>query len=96
VASIELSDAAVADLDRLILTHSLPADTRDRVGRSLGPLAHFPRMGAELGGRWSGLRFVLGPWRWMLLVYAVFDDEDRVIVVTVQDGRSSRAVTTDR
>lgn len=46
-------------------------------------------LGAELGGRWSGFRFLLGPWRWMILVYVVFEDDDRVVVVTIQDGRSS-------
>ena len=54
------------------------------------PLGRFPRLGPELGGRWSGFRFVLGPWRWMLVVYVYFDDDDRVVIVTVQDARSSR------
>jgi plasmid stabilization system protein ParE len=96
VAKVELSEAAVEDLDRLIRTHSLPADTRERVGRSLRRLADFPLMGAELSGRWSGLRFLLGPWRWMILVYVVLDEGDRVVVVTVQDGRSSQAASAIR
>jgi hypothetical protein len=50
-------------------------------------------MGPALPGRWEGFRFVLGPWRWMLLVYVFIETEDRVVVVTVQDGRSSTAVT---
>ena len=33
---------------------------------------------------------MLGPWRWMLVVYVYFDDDDRVVIVTVQDARSSR------
>ena len=87
---VELSTAAVEDLVRLIASHSLPADTRDRVQRSLSPLQRFPLLGPALEGRWSGLRFVLGPWRWMLLVYVYLESEDRVVVVTIQDGRSSR------
>jgi plasmid stabilization system protein ParE len=88
--------AAVEDLDVLIRTHSLPADTRARVARSLRPLERFPLMGPELHGRWEGLRFLLGPWRWMILVYAYIEAEDRVVVVTIQDGRSSSAATAGR
>jgi hypothetical protein len=89
VASVELARAAVEDLDVLIHTHSLPGDTRVRVARSLRSLERFPRMGATLGGRWEGFRFVLGPWRWLLLVYVYLEVEDRVVVVTIQDGRAS-------
>ena len=91
MARVELSEVAAADLARLIRTHSLPADTRERVKRSLRPLARFPLLGAELGGRWAGFRFLLGPWRWMILVYVYFDDEDRVVVVTIEDGRAARS-----
>jgi plasmid stabilization system protein ParE len=71
----------------------LPADTKARVKRSLQPLQRFPLLGTVLGGRWSDFRFVLGPWRWMVIVYAHLEEEDRVVVVTIQDGRSSRAAT---
>ena len=90
MARVELSAAATEDLERLIRSHSLPADTRDRVKRSLRPLARFPLIGPALEGRWTGFRFVLGPWRWMILVYVSLDADDRVVIVTVQDGRSSR------
>ena len=93
MARVEVSATAVEDLDRLIISHSLPPDTRTRVKRSLAPLATFPLLGAELRGRWSDFRFVLGPWRWMIAVYAYLEDEDRVVVVTIQDGRSSRLVS---
>lgn len=93
MARVEPSEAALDDLANLRSSHSLPADTNERVRRSLRYLERFPRLGAELGGRWAGLRFLLGPWRWMILVYAYFDDEDRVAVVTIQDGRSARAPT---
>jgi len=90
VARVELSAAAIEDLMRLIGSHSLPSDTRERVRRSLAPLQRFPLLGPALDGRWSGFRFVLGPWRWMLIVYVYLQDEDRVVIVTIQDGRSSR------
>ena len=93
MARVELARAAVDDLDRLIRTHSLPEGTRGRVQRSLRPLGQFPRLGPELTGRWSGFRFVLGPWRWMLIVYVYLVDEDRVVVITIQDGRSASSPT---
>jgi hypothetical protein len=96
VARVEIALAAVEDLDRLIRTHSLPADTRSRVARSLRALERFPLMGPALIGRWEGFRFVLGPWRWLLLVYVFIEPEDRVVVVTVQDARSSTAPTATR
>lgn len=93
---VELSARAVENVARLIETHNLPKNTRQRLRRSLQPLRRFPSMGAPLEGRWQGLRFVLGPWRWMIVVYAYREDEDRVVVVTIQDGRSSRAATARR
>lgn len=96
MARVELAVAAVEDLDNLIRTHSLPADTRARVARSLRSLAQFPNIGPALTGRWEGFRFILGPWRWMILVYVVIEAEDRVVVVTVQDARSSTAATSSR
>jgi plasmid stabilization system protein ParE len=93
VARVEISAAAVADLERLIFTHSLPADTRERVRNSLAHLERFPLLGAPLEGQWSGLRFLLGPWRWLILVYVYLEDDDRVVVMTIQDGRSSRSLT---
>jgi plasmid stabilization system protein ParE len=93
VARVELAVAAVEDLASLIRTHSLPADTRARVARSLRSLAEFPNIGPELTGRWDGYRFILGPWRWLILAYVFIEAEDRVVVVTIQDARSSSAVT---
>ncbi len=89
MARVELAEAAVGDLDRLIRSHSLPLDTRKRINRSIAPLTRFPRLGAELTGRWTGLRFLLGPWRWMIIVYVHLEEDDRVVIVTIQDGRSS-------
>jgi plasmid stabilization system protein ParE len=96
VARLELAAAAVEDLERLILTHSLPQDTKARVRRSIQPLEQFPLLGAALGGRWEGFRFVLGPWRWMVIVYAYLDEEQRVVVVTIQDGRAAASPAASR
>jgi plasmid stabilization system protein ParE len=93
VAQVQLARAAVADLDELVRTLSLPGDTRERVRDVLEPLQQFPRLGPELAGRWEGFRFILGPWRWMLLVYVFDEDRDRVVVVTVQDARTSTVAT---
>jgi plasmid stabilization system protein ParE len=94
---IVVTPEAVAALDRLIVTHSLPVDTKERFRRSLRPLEAFPRLGRELeGGGYDGLRFVLGPWRWMVVVYEYDEASDTVGVLTVQDARSSMAVTSFR
>ncbi len=93
MAEVRLSAVAVYKLERMILTHSLPADTRARVARSLKPLSRFSLLGRDLGGRWSPFRFILGPWRWLLIVYVYDDLKDMVLVVTIQDARSSSAVT---
>ena len=85
---------AVAALDRLSVTHSLPADTTERFRRSIEPLESFPRLGRELeGGGYEGLRFVLGPWRWMVVVYEYDEANDPVGVLTIQDARSSTVAT---
>ena len=93
MARVEIARAALEDLERLIGVLTLPADTRRRVKGSLVPLERFPRLGPELMGRWQGLRFILGPWRWMLIVYEYVEAEDRVVILTIQDARSSSAVT---
>ena len=73
MARVEIARAAVQDLDALIRTHSLPADTKQRLVRTLRPLEQFPHMGAPLEGRWAGFRFLLGPWRWLIVVYAYLE-----------------------
>jgi plasmid stabilization system protein ParE len=93
LAEVRLSVAAFEDLDRMIVTHSLPSDTRDRVRHSLRVLEQFPRIGRQLEGRWEPMRFILGPWRWMLIIYSYEEPDDVVLIVTFQDARSSAAAT---
>ena len=62
----------------------------------LTPLATFPELGGQLEGRWAEHRVLLGPWRWMLLVYRHDPEHDRVVIVTIQDARGSTAATATR
>lgn len=93
MAVVVVSPRARRNLLRLIETHSLPTSTVKRFEDSIEPLARFPLLGAPLAGRWSGYRFVLGPWRWMLVVYEYDKALDRVGIVTIQDARSAAAAT---
>jgi hypothetical protein len=93
---VVVAPTAARSLDELIRTYTLPPDTRQRVSRSVRPLERFPLLGARLEGRWSGYRFVLGPWRWMIVVYAYDEREGEVRIVAFEDGRSSRAMLRSR
>ena len=93
MSEVRLGIDAVNDLDRMIKTHSLPPDTKERVKRSLRQLEQFPRIGRQLEGRWKPLRFILGPWRWMLILYSYEELDDLVLVIAFQDARSSAAAT---
>ncbi len=93
MARVLVAPAAADDLARMIATHSLPADTRARARRSIAPLGKFPLLGAPLAGRWRDYRFILGPWRWLLIVYAFDPGTDIVAILTIQDGRTSAATT---
>lgn len=90
MAGVVVTPTAAAYLARLISTHSLTSDTRARCKRSVGSLVHFPAIGAPLHGRWAGYRFLLGPWRWMIVVYVYDERADRVAIVTILDARSGR------
>ena len=96
MARVEWSDEADAALATLIRSHSLPADTRARLRNSLQGLTRFPRMGVEIPHPGADLRFVLGPWRWLVVIYVYFGDEDRGVVVTVEDGRASTPIASRR
>jgi len=87
MAAVLITETAEQDLSDLIAEHSLPHDTKERVRERLRSLARFPLMGSPLEGRWRGSRFLLGPWRWMLLVYVYVEERDTVFVTTVQDSR---------
>ncbi len=89
MARVVVSPTAVDDLATFIQSYSLPPDTRKRVKRSLRPLAEFPLLGAPLHGRWQEFRFILGPWRWLIVVYSYDEERDEVAIVTFQDGRSA-------
>ena len=93
MATVRVTPTAVDALDRLIRARSLPYDTRERVAASLSALVSFPRIGSSLGGRWEGFRFLVGPWRWMIVVYVYDESTDEVFVVTIQDSRSAEAAT---
>jgi hypothetical protein len=96
VAPVLIAPSASEDLNRLIISRNLPGNTRARVKARLRQLADFPQGGSELDGRWKGFRFVLGPWRWMLIVYMFDEEADQVSVVTIQDTRSASAATSER
>jgi plasmid stabilization system protein ParE len=88
MATVIVAEPARQDLADLVRVLGLPPSTRDRVRRLMEPLAAFPHLGPVPAGRWSGFRFILGPWPWMLIVYAFDEAADLVIVVTIQDARS--------
>ena len=92
---IRLTAAAVADLRELMLTHELPPNTPERVARRLHPLQRFPKLGPALGGQWAGARYVLGPWRWLLIVYEYDVPTDTVVVLTMQDARGATSPTNE-
>lgn len=96
MATVIVAPAASDDLDRMIERVHLPANTRRRVRAILQRLEDFPRQGPALHGRWEGFRFLLGPWPWLLIVYAYDEDRDEVHVVTCQDSRSATAATSAR
>ena len=96
MALVVVTERAQVNLRTMIRTHSLPATTRERVRTAIAPLAEFPQLGPELQGRWASLRFVLGPWPWMLIIYRWDEATDTVVVLTLQDARSSHSATFDR
>ena len=96
MARVVVSAAAQRDLRDLIRTRDLPPDTNERVKRSLRPLKSFPQLGAELSPSVDGRRFILGPWRWMIVVYRFLPERNLVAVVAIVDGRTSTSPTANR
>ena len=91
MATVVVTPRAARDIDDAIGQLGLPPDTRSRVARSLRLLQQFPLAGRALEGRWVPMRFIVGPWPWMILVYIYDDGEDRVSLVAMYDARSSMA-----
>jgi mRNA-degrading endonuclease RelE of RelBE toxin-antitoxin system len=89
--TIEVTREARDELRKLIETRQLPADTRERVSRSLLMLEDFPRAGKQLSGIWRDCRALVGPWGWLILVYMYIEVEDRVVVIAFHDARTSDA-----
>ena len=96
MARVVVTDAAARSLSSPIDSHSLPTDTAQRIRRSLRPLERFPRLGPVLDPANPELRFLLGPWRWLVIVYAYREADDLVAVVAFEDGRSARSATSGR
>jgi hypothetical protein len=88
MASVEIARLAREELGEMVASRSLPADTEERMWRSLRTLEQFPLAGKALEGFWLGYRLVVGPWRWLLIVYRHFEEEDRVVVIGFRDARS--------
>ena len=94
MARVVVAPTARDALERLVKTHSLPPTTIARVKRSVARLAWFPLMGRAIEeGRWSGYRFILGPWRWLVILYRYDEESDTVMVASFEDGRSSKPAT---
>ncbi|MDQ3646378.1 MAG: type II toxin-antitoxin system RelE/ParE family toxin [Actinomycetota bacterium] len=96
MARVLVTDTAARDLRDLIRTHRLPTDTNERVKRSVAPLSDFPELGAELGGGFAPRRFLLGPWRWMVVIYRFYPESNLVAILAFVDGRTSASPTAHR
>jgi len=96
VARVVVTATAAQSLAELIDSHSLPADTAERIRRTLLPLERFPRLGPTLDPPSTEARFLLGPWRWLVIVYAYRESDDVVAVLTFEDGRAARSATAER
>ena len=94
MARVVVTHAVARDLRDLIRTHDLPESAR--VERSIRPLENFPELGAKLGGALTPRRFLLGPWRWMIVVYRFYPERDLVALLAIVDGRASTSPTANR
>ncbi|HXV73044.1 MAG TPA: hypothetical protein VEB69_16760 [Acidimicrobiia bacterium] len=62
----------------------------------LEQLVDLPESGEALSGRWHGFRYILGPWSWMLILFAYDEAAGQVAVVTIQDARRAQSATSHR
>lgn len=90
---IEVTRLARDELRELVETRDLPADTNERVSRTLLMLENFPRAGKQLSGVWRDCRALIGPWGWLIVVYMYIEAENRVVVIGFHDARTSAAAT---
>ncbi len=93
MAFLLVAPAALRSLDRMITTHGLPLDTPHFVRNRIAPLSDFPLLGSPLRGKWEGMRFILGPWSWMLIVYRHDPGLDQVHVLAIEDARMASSPT---
>jgi hypothetical protein len=96
MARVVVAQRARSDLSQLITSRQLPADTRERVRRSLSQLETFPLAGRTLMGGWRAFRLVLGPWPWMLIIYQYDETTDIVTAFAVHEARTGSAATSSR
>jgi hypothetical protein len=89
VAQIVITPQARRDVDEAMSALNLPADTWSRIARTLQVLETFPLAGSELEGQWASMRFVLGPWSWMILLYRYDEPSDHAFVIAMHDARSA-------
>jgi hypothetical protein len=93
MAGVRVTASAVEDLAMLVVSHGLPPDTGKRVSRRLRALRDFPLLGRALSGRYEGMRYVLGPWPWLLIVYEFREASDEVVVLALFDARNATSPT---
>lgn len=96
MATVVVTATAERNLRALIRSRSLPASATERVLASLPHLEAFPLAGSPLAGRWAGYRYILGPWRWLLIVYRYDEGVDRVYVTAIRDAREATSPTGSR
>ncbi len=87
--AVDVTRQARDELRELIETRQLPADTLERVSRSLLTLEEFPRAGKQLSGIWQDCRALIGPWGWLIVVYMYIEAENRVVIIAFHDARAS-------
>ena len=91
MSAIEVTRQARDELRALIESRGLPADTRQRVARSLLTLEEFPRAGKQLSGVWRDCRALIGPWGWLIVVYMFIEAEGRVVVIAFRTSDAAIA-----
>jgi plasmid stabilization system protein ParE len=89
MATIIVTPQAQRDIEAAISALELPADSWGRIAVSLRVLETFPLAGPQLEGRWAPLRSIVGPWRWMILLYRFEQSSDQVFVIAMHDARSA-------